>query len=53
LRQIVNVHWLVMFPDEKDRPARHISVVADLPVSAQIELLAVLPSDTTGAAREH
>lgn len=42
LRQIVNVQWLAMFPDERDRPARHISVVPDLPVRAQIELLAVL-----------
>ena len=44
LRQIVNTNWLAMFPDDSDRPARHITVVPDLPVRAQIELLALLPS---------
>jgi enamine deaminase RidA (YjgF/YER057c/UK114 family) len=51
LRQIVNVNWLAMFPDEKNRPARHISIVPDLPARAQIELMAVLASDTIG--RDH
>jgi 2-iminobutanoate/2-iminopropanoate deaminase len=41
-RGIVNEHWLEMFPDENDRPARHITVVANLPARAQIEFLAVL-----------
>jgi enamine deaminase RidA (YjgF/YER057c/UK114 family) len=50
LRKIVNENWLAMFPDEADRPARHITVVADLPVRAQIELLAVLPSEPTGGS---
>jgi 2-iminobutanoate/2-iminopropanoate deaminase len=50
LRKIVNENWLAMFPDEADRPARHITVVADLPARAQIELLALLPSDATGGS---
>jgi 2-iminobutanoate/2-iminopropanoate deaminase len=49
LRQLINVEWLAMFPGETDRPARHISVLPDLPVRAQIELLAVLPSKSPGA----
>jgi 2-iminobutanoate/2-iminopropanoate deaminase len=42
-RDIVNKQWLAMFPDENDRPARHITVVGNLPARAQIEFLAVLP----------
>jgi 2-iminobutanoate/2-iminopropanoate deaminase len=43
-RPIVNKHWLAMFPDEHDRPARHTSQ-ADLPgtLAIQIEMVAVLP----------
>jgi 2-iminobutanoate/2-iminopropanoate deaminase len=41
-RKIVNEHWLEMFPDEDDRPARHITVVPNLPARAQVEFLAVL-----------
>ena len=43
-RPIVNVHWLAMFPDEHDRPARHTAQV-DLPgtLAIQVELTAVLP----------
>jgi 2-iminobutanoate/2-iminopropanoate deaminase len=44
VREFINREWLQMFPDEADRPARHITVVANLPVSAQIELLAVIQS---------
>lgn len=47
VRELVNREWLQMFPDPADRPARHITVVENLPAAAQIELLAVLP---TGAA---
>jgi 2-iminobutanoate/2-iminopropanoate deaminase len=42
-RTIVNEHWLAIFPDADDRPARHITVVENLPARAQIEFLAVLP----------
>jgi len=43
-RPIVNKHWLAMFPDEHDRPARHTSQ-ADLPgtLAIQVEMVAVLP----------
>ena len=46
LRQIVNQNWLKMFPDEMSRPARHITIVPDLPARAQIELLALLSSES-------
>jgi enamine deaminase RidA (YjgF/YER057c/UK114 family) len=49
LRKIVNENWLAMFPNEADRPARHITVVPDLPANAQIELLAVLSVTTPGS----
>jgi len=52
LRSVINVNWLAMFPDETDRPARHITVVADLPVRAQIELLALLASTSSGDSVE-
>ena len=43
-RPIVNVHWLAMFPDEHDRPARH-TTQGELPgtLAIQVELVAVLP----------
>ena len=43
LREKINEEWVAMFPDENDRPARHITV-ADLHggARAQIELVAVL-----------
>jgi 2-iminobutanoate/2-iminopropanoate deaminase len=41
-RRLVNQHWLAMFPDPADRPARHITVVPNLPARAQIEFMAVL-----------
>ena len=42
-RPIVNKHWLAMFPDEHDRPARH-TTQADLPgtLAIQVEVVAVL-----------
>lgn len=42
IRAFINREWLQMYPDESDRPARHITVTANLPAQAQIELLAVL-----------
>jgi 2-iminobutanoate/2-iminopropanoate deaminase len=45
LRTIVNEHWLTMFPEPDDRPARHITVVENLPARAQIQFLAVLPAE--------
>ena len=43
-RGIFNQEWLKMFPDEKDRPARHITILPDLSkgMLAQVELVAVL-----------
>jgi len=52
LRSIINEKWLAMFPNETDRPARHITVVPELPARAQIELLAVLPIEPTGVASD-
>lgn len=43
-RPLVNRHWLEMFPDPADRPARHITVVPNLPARAQVEVTAVLPA---------
>jgi 2-iminobutanoate/2-iminopropanoate deaminase len=42
-RAIVNRHWLEMFPDEHDRPARH-TTQGDLPgtLVIQVEVVAVL-----------
>jgi len=42
-RSIVNKHWLAMFPDEHDRPARH-TTQGDLPGSLviQVEMVAML-----------
>lgn len=42
-KEIVNGEWLQMFPDERDRPARH-SIQADLPgdLLIQLEIVAVL-----------
>jgi 2-iminobutanoate/2-iminopropanoate deaminase len=41
-RSLINQHWLALFPDPADRPARHITVVPNLPARAQIEFMAVL-----------
>ncbi|MEP6961827.1 MAG: RidA family protein [Acidobacteriota bacterium] len=44
-RAIVNQQWLVMFPDEKTRPARHTFITSDIAPGAlmQCSVLAVLP----------
>jgi 2-iminobutanoate/2-iminopropanoate deaminase len=44
LRAVFNEEWLKMFPNEHDRPARHITLV-DLPnnMNVQVEIVAVLP----------
>lgn len=44
VREFVNREWLQQFPNESDRPARHITVVANLPAAVQVEMLAVLQS---------
>ena len=43
IRPKVNPHWLCMFPDEDDRPVRHM-VPADMPPGRhiQLEFIAVL-----------
>lgn len=42
-REAVNKEWLKMFPDEKDRPARHaITIELRGKVLFQIEIIAVL-----------
>lgn len=42
-RDSINKEWVKMFPDEKDRPARH-AITADLRghVLFQVEIVAVL-----------
>ena len=44
-RPLINENWVTMFPEDADRPSRHITLVPDLPARAQIELLAVLSRD--------
>jgi 2-iminobutanoate/2-iminopropanoate deaminase len=42
-RPFVNEEWLSMFPDENDRPARHVTITSLAPgVHVQIEMVAVL-----------
>lgn len=43
VRPHINMHWLELFPDPEDRPARHIQVV-DLPgtMLVQLEMIAVV-----------
>ena len=36
-REIVNKHWIAMFPDENDRPARHV-MKADLQGNTWIQV---------------
>jgi enamine deaminase RidA (YjgF/YER057c/UK114 family) len=50
-RAIINEHWLAMFPDEADRPARHITVVANLPARAQLQFIAVLAKVPDGESK--
>jgi 2-iminobutanoate/2-iminopropanoate deaminase len=47
-RKLINEHWLSMFPDANDRPARHITVVSNLPARVQIEFMAVLAPHPEG-----
>ncbi|MBV8888074.1 MAG: RidA family protein [Alphaproteobacteria bacterium] len=44
LREVLNRHWVVMFPDPQSRPARHTVTSRDLtaPMQVQCDLLAVL-----------
>jgi 2-iminobutanoate/2-iminopropanoate deaminase len=42
-REAINREWLRLFPDPDDRPARHITLVANLPARAQVQFIAVLP----------
>jgi enamine deaminase RidA (YjgF/YER057c/UK114 family) len=45
-RAIVNQQWLVMFPDEHSRPARHTFITPDISPGGlmQCAVLAILPS---------
>src|SRR5258707_4059825 len=44
LREIMNRHWVVMFPDPHSRPARHTLTSRDFtaPMQIQCDLMAVL-----------
>ena len=44
LREILNRHWVAMFPDPHSRPARHTVASSDLtpPMKVQCDLLAVI-----------
>jgi 2-iminobutanoate/2-iminopropanoate deaminase len=44
LREIMNRHWVVMFPDPQSRPARHTLTSRDFaaPMQIQCDLMAVL-----------
>jgi 2-iminobutanoate/2-iminopropanoate deaminase len=44
LREILNRHWIAMFPDPQSRPARHTVTSHDLvaPMQIQCDILAVL-----------
>src|SRR5437870_5376145 len=44
LREIMNRHWVVMFPDAHSRPARHTLTSRDFtaPMQIQCDLMAVL-----------
>ncbi|MGD9961958.1 RidA family protein [Nocardioides sp.] len=47
VRDLINKEWMLAFPDERDRPARHITVITALPALAQIEMIAVLPAEAS------
>ena len=51
IREFINREWLRSYPDEADRPARHITVNANLPAQAQIEVLAVLQATNAQVTR--
>lgn len=44
LRKLLNDQWLAMFPEESDRPARHITIQNELRngMIAQVEIIAVV-----------
>lgn len=44
LREIMNRHWVAMFPDPHSRPARHTMTAQDLapPMQIQCDIMAVL-----------
>jgi 2-iminobutanoate/2-iminopropanoate deaminase len=44
LREILNRHWVAMFPDPHSRPARHTMTSRDLapPLQVQCDILAVI-----------
>jgi 2-iminobutanoate/2-iminopropanoate deaminase len=44
LREIMNRHWVVMFPDPQSRPARHTLTSRDFtaPMQIQCDLMAVI-----------
>lgn len=41
MRDLVNVEWIKMFPDEQDRPVRHTIAAAELAGKAIIQLEAI------------
>lgn len=45
LRDLINEEWCRLFPDQDDRPARHIALSDNLasPLYLQAELIAVIP----------
>ncbi len=47
LRETLNRHWILMFPDPGSRPARHTMTSHDLtpPIEIQCDFLAVLAED--------
>lgn len=47
LREILNRHWIAMFPDPHARPARHTMATPDLtpPIQVQCEILAFVDAD--------
>jgi enamine deaminase RidA (YjgF/YER057c/UK114 family) len=46
-RELLNKHWLAMFPDEHTRPARHTRPLEPgLPILVACEIVAVLDSAT-------
>ena len=47
LREFMNRHWVVMFPDPQSRPARHTLTSHDFtaPMQIQCDLMAVLSED--------
>lgn len=48
MRDVINQHWVAMFPAPDDRPARH-TLVHDLPgrMQVQVEVLAFIPEEAS------